>query len=133
MKKNIFKKLFIKISRLIGLELIDQNEFYSPTLEKNLDEKLSSKDKSIILPLGEVKLTKKINEKINEENEDNDFFSAVKLCKKKRIGPARNESNRPLFYKKDIAVLARAGFDFEVSRKVMDIDAEEYLKIINLL
>ena len=60
MKKNIFKKLFIKISKLIGYELIDQNEFYSPTLEKNLDEKLSNKNKSIILPLGEVKLTKKI-------------------------------------------------------------------------
>ena len=41
MKKNIFKKLFIKISKLVGYELIDQNEFYSPTLEKNLDEKLS--------------------------------------------------------------------------------------------
>ena len=60
MKKNIFKKLFIKISKLVGYELIDQNEFYSPTLEKNLDEKLSNKNKSIILPLGEVKLTKKI-------------------------------------------------------------------------
>ena len=60
MKKNIFKKLFIKISKLAGYEIIDQNEFYSPTLEKNLDEKLSNKKKSIILPLGEVKLTKKI-------------------------------------------------------------------------
>ena len=60
MKKNIFKKLFIKISKLIGYELIDQNEFYSPTLEKGLDEKLSTKDKSIIIPLGEVKLIKKI-------------------------------------------------------------------------
>ena len=49
MKKNIFKKLFIKISKLVGYELIDQNEFYSPTLEKNLDEKLSNKNKSIIL------------------------------------------------------------------------------------
>ena len=39
MKKNIFKKLFIKISKLVGYELIDQNEFYSPTLEKSLDEK----------------------------------------------------------------------------------------------
>ena len=60
MKKNIFKRVFIKISKLVGYELIDQNEFYSPTLEKNLDEKLSNKNKSIILPLGEVKLTKKI-------------------------------------------------------------------------
>ena len=60
MKKNIFKKLFIKISKLVGYEIIDQNEFYSPTLEKPLNEKLSNVDKSIILPLGEVKLTKKI-------------------------------------------------------------------------
>jgi len=27
--------------------------------------------------------------------------------------------------------LARNGFDFEVSKKVMDIDKEDYLKIIN--
>ena len=60
MKKNIFKKLFIKISKLVGYEIIDQNEFYSPTLEKPLNEKLSNTHKSIILPLGEVKLTKKI-------------------------------------------------------------------------
>ena len=50
---------------------------------------------------------------------------------KKRIGPARNDSNRPLFYKKDIGVLARAGFDFETSKKIMDLDSSEYSKIIN--
>ena len=55
------------------------------------------------------------------------------MCKKKRIGPARDENNRPLFYKKDIGVLARSGFDFEVSRRVMDLEKDEYLKIINLL
>ena len=60
MKKSIFKKLFIRISKLVGYEIIDQNEFYSPTLKKNLNEKLSNKDRSIILPLGEVKLTNKI-------------------------------------------------------------------------
>ena len=43
-----------------GHKLIDQNQFYSPTLEKSLDEKLSTKHKSIIIPLGEVKLIKKI-------------------------------------------------------------------------
>ena len=42
-------------------------------------------------------------EKINDENSDQDFFSAIKLCKKKRIGPARTEDNRPLFFKKDIS------------------------------
>ena len=28
------------------------------------------------------------------------IFSAIKLCKKKRIGPARTQDNRSLFYKK---------------------------------
>ena len=72
-------------------------------------------------------------EKIKEDNSDQDFFSAIKLCKKKRIGPARTEDNRTLFYKKDISLLARNGFDFETSKKVMDIEKNEYTKIINLL
>ena len=75
----------------------------------------------------------KINLLIKEDNSDQDFFSAIKLCKKKRIGPARAEDNRTLFYKKDISLLARNGFDFETSKKVMDIEKDEYLKIINLL
>jgi hypothetical protein len=61
MKKKIIKKIFIKISKILGYEIIDQNEFYSPTLEKSVDENLSNLNKSIVLPLGEVKLTRKIN------------------------------------------------------------------------
>jgi len=30
-------------------------------------------------------------------------------------------------------LLARNGFDFETSRKVMDIDKDDYTKIVNLL
>ena len=71
--------------------------------------------------------------KIYEKNSDQDFFSALKLCKKKRIGPARTEDNRPLFYKKDISLLARNGFDFETSKKVMEIEKDDYTSIIKLL
>jgi regulatory protein len=71
--------------------------------------------------------------KIKDQNSDQDFFSAIKICKKKRIGPMRTEDNRSLFYKKDISLLARNGFDFETSKKVMDIEKDDYLKIINLL
>ena len=59
MKKNIIKKIFIKISKILGFELIDQNQFISPTLNKELDQNLSNQDKSIVLPLGEVNLTRK--------------------------------------------------------------------------
>ena len=56
------KKLFIKICKLLGFEILDQNNFYSPTLEKNLNEELSIiNEKSIILPLGQVKITKKVS------------------------------------------------------------------------
>ena len=56
------KKFFIKICKLLGFEILDQNSFSSPTLGKNLDEELSIiNKKSIILPLGEVKITKKVS------------------------------------------------------------------------
>ena len=56
------KKIFIKLAKLLGYEIIDQNKFSSPTLEKELNDDLSTfGQKSIILPLGEVKITRKIN------------------------------------------------------------------------
>jgi hypothetical protein len=62
MKKSIIKKLFIKLSKFLGYEIIDQSDFISPTLEKKLNEDLSIiNEKSIILPLGEVKITKKVS------------------------------------------------------------------------
>ena len=62
MKKNIIKKLFIKLSRVLGYEIIDQSDFSSPTLQRKLNEDLSTiNEKSIVLPLGEVKVTKKVS------------------------------------------------------------------------
>ena len=56
------KKLFIKLIRLFGYEIIDQNNFTSPSLKKELNENLSIiNEKSIILPLGEVKISRKIS------------------------------------------------------------------------
>ena len=61
MKKNILKKLFIKISKIFDYEIIHQAEFISPTLDKKLNDELSIiNEKSIILPLGQVKITKKV-------------------------------------------------------------------------
>ena len=61
MKKTILKKLFIKISKILGYQIIDQANFNSPTLEKELNEDLSLiNEMSIVLPLGEVSITKKV-------------------------------------------------------------------------
>ena len=61
MKTNFFKKLFIKISKIFGYQIIDQNQFVSPTLEKKLNDDLSIiNDNSIVLPLGGVKINRKV-------------------------------------------------------------------------
>jgi hypothetical protein len=60
-KNHFLKKIFIKICRVLGFEIIDQNNFFVPTLDKKLNENLSSQGKkSITLPLGEVKITRKV-------------------------------------------------------------------------
>ena len=59
--KSIFKKIFIKLCRLFGYEIIDQNTFSIPTQNKSLNESLSKQGiKSINLPLGEVQITRKV-------------------------------------------------------------------------
>ena len=59
--KNPLKRLFIKLCRLMGYEIIDQNNFYIPTSNKDLNQTVSiSGKKSISLPLGEVKISRKV-------------------------------------------------------------------------
>ena len=58
---NFLKKIFIKISRVFGFEIIDQSSFSSPTIGKDLNETLSEQGKrSITIPLGQIKIKKKI-------------------------------------------------------------------------
>ena len=60
-KPGFFKKLFIKISRKLGYEIIDQNNFEIITSDKKIGDNLSTLGhKSINLPLGEIKITRKI-------------------------------------------------------------------------
>ena len=112
------------------------DKFYSDSKAKNLIQRGSSinKIRNYLISKGiKDKYIKETISKIKEKNEDQDFFSAIKICKKKRIGPARDQDNRSLFYIKDISILARSGFDFETSKKVLEIVKDDYLRIINLL
>ena len=60
--KNFLKKIFVKICRILGYEIIDQGNFYVPTQEKDLGQNLNIPGKkSITLPLGEIPVTRKVN------------------------------------------------------------------------
>ncbi len=134
-KKNITELIDVVLEDLEKSKFVN-DKFYSKSKANSLIKRGSSINKIrnyLILKGVNDKYIKDTIDEIKEKNEDQDFFSAIKICKKKRIGPARNESNRPLFYKKDIGVLARAGFDFETSKKVMELEKDDYSKIISLL
>tara|TARA_B100000427_G_scaffold323957_1_gene328229 strand:- start:1127 stop:1690 length:564 start_codon:yes stop_codon:yes gene_type:complete len=134
-KKNIKDLIDIVLLDLEKSKFIN-DEFYSNSKAKSLVLKGTSinKIRNYLFSKGiNEKFIKQSIDKIKDENDDQDFFSAIKLCKKKRIGPSRDENNRKLFFKKDIGILARSGFNFEISNRVLEISKEEYNKIINLL
>ena len=134
-KQDVADLIDIVLSDLEKNKFIN-DKFYSESKAKSMIQRGNSinKIRSYLVGKGiNDQFIKDTVEKINNENSDQDFFSAIKLCKKKRIGPARIVDNRTLFYKKDISLLARNGFDFETSKKVMDIEKDDYFKIIKLL
>ena len=60
-RSNFVKKIFVKVCRILGYELIDQNNFEIPTLEKNAIENISiAGKKSISIPLGQIDITRKV-------------------------------------------------------------------------
>tara|TARA_B110000014_G_C19860721_1_gene445860 strand:+ start:28 stop:588 length:561 start_codon:yes stop_codon:yes gene_type:complete len=72
-------------------------------------------------------------EKIKEDKIEPDFVSALKLCKRRRIGALRPQANREIFYKKDMGILARNGFSFGMSKRVLDLPSEEFNKLIKII
>ena len=134
-KQDVTNLIDIVLSDLEKNKFIN-DKFYSESKAKSMIRRGSSINKIRNYLIGKGvndEFIKDTVNKINEDNSDQDFFSAIKICKKKRIGPARVDDNRPLFYKKDISLLARNGFDFETSKKVMELKKDDYLKMIKLL
>ena len=60
-KKNLFSKIFIKLCRIFGFEIIDQSNFSIPTSGKSLNDSISiSGKRSVTLPLGKVEITRSV-------------------------------------------------------------------------
>ena len=60
-KTNFIKKLFIKLCRIVGFEIIDQSSLYLPTSGKFVNQNISILGKNnITIPLGETKIVRPI-------------------------------------------------------------------------
>ena len=134
-KKEIFDLIDSVINTLVDQKFLN-DKYYSDAKSKVFYRKGYSLNKirySLIKKGIDQKYIQDSISKIKENESDPDFFSAIRICKKKRIGPNREENNRSLFYKKDIAILARSGFSYETSKKVLDIPKEEFIKFCKML
>ena len=155
---NFIKRLFIKLCRLLGFEIIDQSNFTVPTLNKNLNENLSLPGKkSITVPLGEVKIKKKIeslkvilrtctselimdqNKKrlFNEEKSEYTFRSLFSLLKSiefarkfftnTNIEIIVTDTNSP---KKDIEKIKNILSRFKIKNKLVEINLNNFREVI---
>jgi len=134
-KKEIFNLIDVVISTLEGQKLLDDSHYSDFKAKKFLRKGYSlNKIRYSLIKKGiEDKYIKASISKIKEKETDPDFFSAIKICKKRRIGPCREESNRSLFYKKDISILARSGFSYDISKKVLEIPKDEFKKFFSMV
>jgi regulatory protein len=134
-KKEIFDLIDSVITSLIDQKLLSDRH-YSDAKSKAFLKRGYSLNKiryNLIKKGIDEKYIKDSISKIKENESDPDFFSALKTCKRRRIGPCREESNRSLFYKKDISILARSGFSYEISKKVLQIPKEEFKKFYKMI
>jgi len=134
-KKELFNLIDAVIHSLEDQKLIN-DRYYSDSKTKAFLRKGYSLNKirySLIKKGIDEKYVQMSISNIKSKETDPDFFSAIKLCKRRRIGPCREEGNRPLFYKKDISILARSGFSYEISKKVLDINKDDFKKFCKLI
>ena len=134
-KKEIFNLIDTVIEGLVDQKFLS-DKYYSDAKSKVFLRKGYSLNKirySLIKKGIDERYIKASISKIKENESDPDFFSAIKMCKKRRIGACREEGNRVLFYKKDISILARSGFSYETSKKVLDIPKSEFLKFCKMI
>ena len=134
-KKEIFNLIDSVISTLVDQKLLS-DKYYSDAKSKAFLRRGYSLNKirfNLIKKGIDQKYIKASISKIKENESEPDFFSAIKICKRRRIGPIREEGNRSLFYKKDISILARSGFSYEISKKILDMPKEEFKKFCNMI
>ena len=60
-KSSWFKKIFIKICRLLDYGVIDQSNFHLPVTDQDINDDLSKVgEKSLTIPMGKVEITRPV-------------------------------------------------------------------------
>lgn len=63
-------------------------------------------------------------QKIDGQNENSEFDAALIFAKRKKIGPFAS-ANKEVHHTKQLAMMARAGFSYDISTKILKLNPDE--------
>ena len=116
------------VTEMCRLGYVNDERFALSTAEKY--RKIGKSERYIRLKLTLAGIDNDIQETIlkNETKdllEQADLTAALRLVEKRKLGKFRPLEDRKIFRKKDLAVLARAGFSFQIAIQALGTTAEE--------
>jgi len=65
---------------------------------------------------------------LSEDAPEPDLAAAIAYARRRRIGPYRARGDRAELRERDLAALARQGFDYDTARRVIEADSAEALE-----
>lgn len=109
-------------------EIVNKGYVNDKRYAENLIDKLQSTGKSIRIITNKLKTAGISDEIISElmTNETkSDIEQAIRLVQKKKLGYLRPAEQRKEYFKKDLGVLARAGFSYDIAIKALQLTEDE--------
>ena len=61
--------------------------------------------------------------RLARESPEPELAAALRLAERRRLGPYRAAAARPAMREKDLAALARAGFDYDMARRIIEAES----------
>ena len=122
-KAKAYQWLDELVNDFVRLNYVNDERFAEMRIRGYL--KAGKSPRYILNKLKEKGIGEDLTVKLLNEQEYDDFESALKLAKKKKIGPfCADEKLRKERRNKDMGVLIRAGFDYDVVLKVLEFEEE---------
>ncbi|MGN1080107.1 MAG: regulatory protein RecX [Alphaproteobacteria bacterium] len=116
------------VSEVCRLGYVNDERFALSTVEKY--RKAGKSERYIRLKLAQAGIGNDMQDAVLKNDEslscaEADLAAALRLVEKRKLGSFRSPQDRQLFRKKDLAVLARAGFSFQTAVQALGFAAEE--------
>lgn len=67
-------------------------------------------------------------EALTEEAPDPELHAAIKLARRRRLGPYADPSKREEKKERDLAAMARSGFSYDMARRIIECDDKDELE-----